>query len=178
MNSVPDAALIIVATSDKSLQIVDVTGGGRILRVIPQAHEKAVCSIALAQPSAHAPLPRAAYQTFATMATDNVACLWDLRQATCIQRLPAQHVHRRETLHAAWSPCMQYLAVPSEDRIVRIFDWRAGKVLAQLSGHRDVVTCVAYNPLFPQLATASYDGSVRFYCDPHGSVYHHQDTGY
>ena len=40
------------------------------------------------------------------------------------------------------------------------------KELARLQGHRDVVCDVAYNPLFSQLVTYSYDGSLRFYTDP------------
>ena len=33
----------------------------------------------------------------------------------------------------------------------------------RLSGHTDVVSSVDFNPLRPQLVTASYDGRVRFY---------------
>jgi WD40 repeat protein len=29
-----------------------------------------------------------------------------------------------------------------------------------------VVSGVAFNPLFPQLATSSFDGTVKFYTDP------------
>jgi WD40 repeat protein len=32
-------------------------------------------------------------------------------------------------------------------------------------GHEDVVSAVAFNPVYPQLATSSYDGSVRFYTE-------------
>lgn len=43
----------------------------------------------------------------------------------------------------------------------------AGKELIRLAGqHKDVVTGVGFNPLFPQLATASFDGTVKFYVDP------------
>lgn len=57
----------------------------------------------------------------------------------------------------------------SEDKTARIYDIRTGKELAKLGGgglHRDVVSSVAFNPLFPQLATASYDGTVKFFIDP------------
>ena len=50
---------------------------------------------------------------------------------------------------------------------MRVYDVRAGKEIARLSGHRDVVSSVAFNPIFPQLASASYDGTVRFYVDPY-----------
>lgn len=29
--------------------------------------------------------------------------------------------------------------------------------------HEDVVSCAAFHPLHPQLATAGYDGAVRFF---------------
>jgi WD40 repeat protein len=50
----------------------------------------------------------------------------------------------------------------------RIVDLVSGREAARLAGyHKDVVSTVAFNPLFPQLATASFDGSVQFYADPH-----------
>eukprot|EP01040_Poterioochromonas_malhamensis_P023867 gene23867-biopygen8876 len=104
------------------------------------------------------------------MAPDNVVCLWDLRQATAVLRYP-QHVHRREVLHGNLSPCMKYFGTGSEDRTGRLFDMVAGKECAVLTGHRDVVTCVAFNPLFAQIATASYDGTVRFYADADCPLY-------
>ena len=62
---------------------------------------------------------------------------------------------------------LRYVGTGSEDRSARIFDLRAGRELVKLHGvHRDVVCAVAFNPLFAQFATASYDGTVRFYIDP------------
>jgi WD40 repeat protein len=46
-----------------------------------------------------------------------------------------------------------------------IYDIRTGRVLSKLSGAKDVVRCVAFHPLLPQLAAGSYDGTVRFYAD-------------
>ena len=42
--------------------------------------------------------------------------------------------------------------------------------MAKLTGHKDVVSGVAFNPIFPQLATCSYDGSVRFYVADAGFI--------
>ena len=63
---------------------------------------------------------------------------------------------------------MKYIATGSEDRTTRIIDVRGGKEISRLQGHRDVVSGVAFNPLFPQLATCSFDGTIRFYVDPSG----------
>lgn len=162
MNSV-QSPLILTATADKCIHILD-ANCGRILRSIPQAHEKSVTCLSVSQPSPHAPLPRDAHQVFLSLAPDNVLCLWDLRQATPVLRY-THHVHRREVLYANFSPCMKYFGTGSEDRTGRLFDMVAGKEAMILTGHRDVVTCVAFNPLFAQVATASYDGTVRFYAD-------------
>jgi WD40 repeat protein len=74
-------------------------------------------------------------------------------------------------VRCAISPCLRFLSAGSEDRSVRIFDIVKGssRELARITaGHRDsVVGAVAFNPLFPQLATGAYDGNIRFYADPH-----------
>ncbi len=61
---------------------------------------------------------------------------------------------------------MRYVATGSEDKAAVIYDIRTGRALSRLTGQRDVVKCVAFNPLFPQLAAGSYDGTVKFYVDP------------
>lgn len=76
------------------------------------------------------------------------------------------HINRRESITIALSPCLRYLATGSEDRTARIVDLRGGREIVKLPGHKDVVSGVAFNPLFPQLATCSFDGTVRFYVDP------------
>jgi WD40 repeat protein len=90
------------------------------------------------------------------------------------------HVNRRESVECALSPCLKYLAVGSEDRAARIVDLRTCRELARIpvpavsvSGHsphhacihRDMVSGVAFNPLFPQLATCSFDGTIKFFVD-------------
>jgi WD40 repeat protein len=109
-----------------------------------------------------------AYNLFATAATDNVVSLWDLRAPSVVFRYSG-HVNRRELITIALSPCLRYLATGSEDRSARIVDVRGGKELVKIQGHRDVVSGVAFNPLFPQLATCSFDGTVKFYVDPTAS---------
>lgn len=110
----------------------------------------------------------------------------------------------------AFSPCVRFLAVGSEDGMGYVYDLRKGREVvfttssSSSSGafkedeegriseedkgeeigregrweercrgrkggragpppHGDVVSCVAFNPLRPELATASYDGGVRFH---------------
>ena len=105
------------------------------------------------------------YNIFAMAATDNVISLWDLRSPSVVFRYN-NHVNRRERISVALSPCLRFLACGSEDRTARIVDLRGGKEIVKLQGHKDVVSGIAFNPLFPQLATCSFDGTIRFYVDP------------
>ncbi len=139
---------------------------GSVVRQIESPHDKNIHCIALPQPSIHVTLGDAeAYNLFATSAIDNVIALWDIRTPRCVARY-ASHVNKREPVSCALSPCLRYIATGSEDKTARIMDIRTGRELARLTGHRDVVSSVAFNPLFSQLATGSYDGQVRFYVDP------------
>lgn len=102
----------------------------------------------------------------------------------------------------AFSPCVRFLAVGSEDGVGWVYDLRKGSKVVYTTNsssssggsgvideedeqeeengaerrcrgrrggragpppHGDVVSCVAFNPLRPELATASYDGGVRFH---------------
>ena len=92
----------------------------------------------------------------------------DIRAPQPVARFSGSHKNSTSShVRIALSPCGRYLACGSEDRSARILDLRgSGRELAKLPGHRDVVTGVAFSPLFPQLATCSYDGTVRFYVDP------------
>lgn len=54
----------------------------------------------------------------------------------------------------------------SEDKVAYLYDLRMGTILHRVRGtHGDAVTDVAFNPLHPQLATATLDGNVHFYSD-------------
>jgi WD40 repeat protein len=163
MNGV-QSHLLFSTTSDKRFFITD-AAVGRVARVQDSPHDRAIHHISLPAPSIHTPLSSDAYNIFVTTAIDNCITLWDLRSSTGIGRFTG-HVNRREEVGCCLSPCLKYLATGSEDRTARIIDLRMLKELARLQGHRDVVSDVAYNPLFSQLITCSYDGSLRFYCDP------------
>ena len=157
--------LILAAASNRSLRVLD-AASGKIVRHIDDAHSKPVHTISLGTPSAatHS-IPKDRFDLFATAAADNLVKLWDLRtkNTSCVGALSA-HLNRREPLGLAFSPCMRYLACGSEDKQAYIYDLRTASPVARLRGHHsDVVSCVAFNPLHPQLITASYDGRLRFY---------------
>lgn len=138
---------------------------GVIARTFRNAHDRPVHHIALPQPSIHVSHSPATYNHCATMATDNAVKLWDMRASSAIGSL-SSHVNRREWVNCAYSPCLKYLAVASEDKSVRIVDLRTFTELSKISGFfRDVVSGVAYHPIHPQLAACSLDGSVNFFVD-------------
>jgi len=176
MNAV-QSPLLFCTTSDKLVHIVDASCG-LVVRSIPSPHGKNIHHIALPTPSVHVPLSPEMYNTFLTSATDNVIHMWDIRcpdfragstgtgDSTSGLLSFSSHVNTRECIQCDISPCLRYVATGSEDKTTRIYDIRMGRELAKLTGHRDCVSSVAFNPLFPQLASASYDGTVKFYVDP------------
>ena len=100
-------------------------------------------------------------------------------------------MNRRDTnLSASFSPCLRYVACGSEEKgRAVLYDLRTSRAVNPAAAnnaaasapsssaapssvttvrhaptpHTDCVSCVAFNPLYPQLASASYDGSVRFF---------------
>lgn len=75
------------------------------------------------------------------------------------------HRNAIHSIGAAFSPCLRFIASGSEDRCAYLFDIKSGSVLHKLHGHSDVVSGVSFNPLYPQLASCSFDGTIRFYAD-------------
>ncbi|KAG6974592.1 hypothetical protein JG688_00002993 [Phytophthora aleatoria] len=158
------SSVAVITGSDRSLRVLDVGagGGGRTVRVVRDAHSRAAHTVALPRPTCYASHPSNFYDLLLSSAPDNTTHLWDIRADNCVMRF-CEHVNRVHTLGVTFSPCMRYVATGSEDRAAYIYDIRTGRRLVKLKGHTDVVTSVAFSPLHPQLATASCDGTVRFY---------------
>ena len=155
--------LIVTAASDRSLRVLDAATGD-VARVIENSHSRPPHAVAVPGTSSTTTgVSQKAYDIFASAAVDGVVALWDLRGDAVAAKF-SQHVNRRDKIGVAFSPCTRYLDCGSEDKAAYIYDLRsAGAPLAKLRGARDTVAAVAFNPKFPQVATASYDGGLRFY---------------
>ena len=148
--------LIVAAASDKAVRVLD-AAAGRCAREIADAHARPPHALAAPRSSDH--------DVFASAAVDGVVALWDLRSQHAVARFSA-HACRRDPTTIAFSPCMRYLATGSEDKAAYVYDVRragAEDAVWKCRGARETVACVAFSPLHPQLATAGFDGCLRFY---------------
>lgn len=71
--------------------------------------------------------------------------------------------HTSEINRIAWSPDGRYLASPSYDMTIRIWDVSRGKCVSVLKGHKDAVISVAWSPDGQRLASASGENLIRLW---------------
>ena len=154
--------LVLLAGSDRSLAVVDL-GTGALVLDLPDAHERPIHCLRLAEGSAMGDAPTASRDLFLSAAPDGVVKLWDLRSAKSVRRF-SSHTNRLHPIGATLSPCLRFVCCGSEDRYAHQYDARSGELIERMR-HADVVTDAAYSPMNPQLACASLDGKVRFYSD-------------
>jgi WD40 repeat protein len=93
----------------------------------------------------------------ATSGLDGQVVLWDLAG-----RKPAATLHGG-AVGLSFHPSGRRLASASLVQSVRVWDAETGRLLAELLGHLDAVTCVAYGPDGRWLASGSDDRTVRLW---------------
>ena len=88
--------------------------------------------------------------------------------------LTLRHVLRGHTDwigRIAWSPDGSYIASPSNDRTIRIWDTRSGKCVRTLEKHIDRVRSVAWSPDSKRLASTSHN-AIRVWAATNGEYLH------
>ena len=85
--------------------------------------------------------------------------------------------HDAAVMRMAWSPDGRWLASPSEDKTIRIWDVATGETARVLTGHEGTVYSVAWSPDGRRLASASSDKTVRLW-DPHTGQQQRSLTGH
>ena len=81
-----------------------------------------------------------------------------------IPGLTLRHVlrgHKKPINRIAWSPDGSYLASPSDDKTIRIWDARSGECLRSTHGNSGWVFSVAWSPDGRRLASGSGDYTIR-----------------
>jgi WD40 repeat protein len=91
--------------------------------------------------------------------------LWDLHARKSIAILPGG------TSSLSFHPSGQYLAAATLSRSVVVWDVEAQQQAAELTGHLDTVTCVAYSPDGRYLASGSDDRTVRLWNAADGQLW-------
>jgi small GTP-binding protein len=71
--------------------------------------------------------------------------------------------HKGHIYRIAWSPDGSYLASPSWDKTIRIWDARSGACVHNLQEHTERDCSVAWSPDGQRLASASYDKTIRLW---------------
>jgi WD40 repeat protein len=90
----------------------------------------------------------------ATGGSDGAVALWNLARRALLTRFG------NGTAALAIHPGGQRLATAGLNQSVQVWEVPAGKLLAELEGHADAVTCVAYSPDSRWLASGSDDHTV------------------
>jgi WD40 repeat protein len=86
--------------------------------------------------------------------------LWDWRDPMSLPEVKSQFGPCRA---AAFSPDGRNLAVGCFDRQVRVWERGTDRILAVLSGHRDIVRTITYVPDGSMLISLSFDGVLKFW---------------
>ncbi len=153
----PDGATLASGSWDGSIGLWDVHV--RENKQLFYAHEAGVTSVAFSPDGF----------TLASGGRDKTVRLWDVRTGEQIRALSGQ---MDEIITVAFSHDGEMLAScsgglepwnDSSDHTIRIWDVRTGDHLHTLEGHSDGISCMAFFPGVPILASGSYDNTIRIW---------------
>ncbi|CAE7540972.1 WDR27 [Symbiodinium natans] len=155
---------VLVASSSKRVYVWDVAAE-KVLATVPDPiHAKAVTCLRMAQP--HAGQSAASMDMFYSAGMDGCIKLWDLRTMQECRCFRSGHVHAAQRMRCRLSPCLRYMATPSEDGSVCVYDVRTGNVLGTKHCHKDAAVAVDLHPRTGAMASGGFDGQVQFFRSP------------
>lgn len=158
---------VLVASSSKRVYVWDVAAE-KVLATVPDPiHAKAVTCLRMAQP--YAGQSASSMDMFYTAGMDGCIKLWDLRTMQECRCFRSGHVHSAQRLRCRLSPCLRYMATPSEEGSVCVYDVRTGNVLGSKHCHKDAAVAVDLHPRTGAMASGGFDGQVQFFRSPQGS---------
>ena len=152
----PSGDTVIVASNDRKLRVLDVTNG-KVLKTLPDVGW------------AHAVMVSADGRYAATASSDQTIRVWDLESSG---KKPFREMRGATGTVGAVAfshdRTSSRLAAVTSDGLTYIWDWRADRLLAELSRHSDAVNAVDFDPTDnSRVLTASDDGTAAVYsCTP------------
>jgi hypothetical protein len=139
------ARLVAIAGREPKVQMWNARGGAA---AVPElAADARVRDLAAVEPDG-----------MLAVLTDVSATVHDPVTGKALAKVP---VTRTRTLAA--SPDGKRLAIGGDGSVVTVVEWRGGKTLAELGGHRGDVMCVAWSPDGQRVATCTRDGRIALY---------------
>ncbi|KAH9488552.1 hypothetical protein Btru_061808 [Bulinus truncatus] len=143
--------LVICATTGRNIEIFDLNKS-LLAHNFVNCHTRPSPCVAINESSCFSSQPQEALNVFATTAPTDSIKLWDIRSKSNVLSMQG-HVNKAHSCQIAFSPCGNYIAAGSEDRMVYMYDLRMGTYCDRLRGHNEVVTSVAFHPAKPLLAS-------------------------
>ncbi|XP_005094502.1 WD repeat-containing protein 27 [Aplysia californica] len=153
--------LVVCATTARDIEVYDLNKSV-LAHTFSGAHNRPAYCVTINEGSCFASQPSDAHNVVASVAPNDPVKIWDLRTKSNVQALVG-HSNGAVNCQIAFSPCGNYLASGSEDKLVYIYDIRMGTYCERLRGHNEVVCSVAFHPAQPLLASGGVNGKLLFF---------------